>query len=76
MVRAVSLVTLPFRVTTPALTEAWIVCPPRFWSAESRLCTCAFRLLSSVDGGVLLHPARSMASESVMTALRAPETIQ
>jgi hypothetical protein len=30
MVRAVSLVTLPFSVTTPADTEAWIACPLRF----------------------------------------------
>jgi hypothetical protein len=70
MVRAVSLVTLPFSVTTPEETEAWIACPLRFRSAARLLATFAFRLASSVAGGVLLQPARSIAIESEMTAAR------
>jgi hypothetical protein len=70
MPRAVSLVTLPFSVTTPEDTEAWIACPLRFRSAARLLATFAFRLASSVAGGVLLQPARSMANESEITAVR------
>src|ERR1039458_3337730 len=62
MVRAVSLVTLPARVTTPPATDAWIDCPARFWSDARRLCTCVFRVASS--GVALLHPASTMARES------------
>jgi hypothetical protein len=70
MLRAVSLVTLPFNVTTPEDTEAWIACPLRFWSAARLLATFALRLASSVAGGVLLQPARIMANESERTAMR------
>jgi hypothetical protein len=73
MVRADSLVTLPFSVTTPEDTDAWIVCPLRFWSVSRLLVTFAVRLASSVAGGVLLQPASSMAKVSETTAVRGVE---
>jgi hypothetical protein len=70
MSRAVSLVTVPFKVTTPAAAEAWMVCPLRFWSAARLLATFAFRVASSGAVVVPLQPASSMANESAKTVVR------
>src|ERR1039458_1505983 len=70
-VRAASLMTVPFRVTTPSATEAWIGCPLRFGSADRLCCTCVFRLASSV-AGVLLHPVTIIAKDNPRTTVRAP----
>jgi hypothetical protein len=71
MVRAVSLVTLPVRVTTPPAIDAWMAWPARFWSDASRCSTCALRLASSVAGEVLLQPARTTATDSKRIGVRA-----
>jgi hypothetical protein len=68
MVRAVSLVTLPSRVTTPPATVAWIDCPLRFWSDVSRCCTAVFRVASS--GVAVLQPASANARDSKRTGVR------
>jgi len=73
MVRTVSLVTVPVRVTTPPLTEAWTDWPLRLGSEMRRFWIAVLRLASSVAGGAVLHPARRSARESAMDAVRGVE---
>jgi len=70
MVRAVSLLTLPVRVTMPPATEALMSWALRLGSEESRCCTWELRLASSVAGALLLQPARVRAAQSRKACVR------
>jgi hypothetical protein len=72
--RAASLVTLPFNVTTPLFTLAWIGWPASAESDEMRLCAWLVSVASSVAGCFALQPASTMASADPRTMLRVVKT--